>query len=208
MKRHALVLLSVMLVAGCATSRSNYYSHAGSGDYYYGAGTADVVINSPNYSYALGGYGAGFGYANSSYDGYGFPYSWWRYNSRTDWWIAPAPQWIPSPHHDADISRRNLVEQDRASRSALIRRDTVAAPRSAELVRNQTASPRSLIELRGSVDARGTRSTSSQRAARPYSVAPVRQAPMMRSLPAPSRSAGMSAPTRSAPPPSPPQRNQ
>ena len=56
MKRHALALLSVVLLAGCATSRSNYYSDEGSGDYYYGAGAADVVIDSSRSAYGFGGY--------------------------------------------------------------------------------------------------------------------------------------------------------
>ena len=206
MKRQALVLLSVMLMAGCATNRSNYYSQEGSGDYYYGANTADVVIASSGYSYGFGGYGAGFGPGCAS--GFGYPNPCWRYPYR-DWDIPMAPQWIPKPQHgDPASSRSALVEQNRAERAALVRRDTVAAPRSAELVRNQPASSRSLAELRGSVDARGTRSTRAQRAASSYSAAPTRQAPMVRSMPAMNRSGGMSAPMRSAPPARPVQRSQ
>ncbi len=194
MKRHALALLSVVLLAGCATSRSNYYSDVGSGDYYYGAGAADVVIDSSRSAYGFGGYGTGFGY------GYGYPYSWGRYGYGSNFWIPLAPQWIPSPSNEnSRFPRDGRVERDRAARSALIRRDTVQAPNSAKWFRDQSESPRYSSGARGSSAARAIRPASSRPPTAPRSAAPIRQAPMMHSQPAPSRSASPPAPTRSAP---------
>ncbi|MBL0162943.1 MAG: hypothetical protein IPP82_04605 [Xanthomonadales bacterium] len=194
MKRHALALLSVLLVAGCATTRSNYYSNENSGDYYYGAGAADVVIDSSRYPYGYVGYGAGFGYGSN----YCYPFWCGRYGYGSDFWI-PAPQWIPSPWHDnPGIYRDGRVERDRAARSALIRRDTVQAPNSAKWSHDSSESMRYPASVRQN-DARSIRSSSARQPAAARSVAPLRQAPMMRSQPAPSRSASPPAAARSAP---------
>ncbi len=196
MKRHVLALLSVLLMAGCATTRSNYYSYEGSGDYYYGAGTADVVIDSSRYADGFGRYGVGYGY------GYGYPYSWWGYGYQPIWWV-------PSyPHEDAGVLRGERVEGDRASRSALVRRDTVQAPDSAKWFRDRPEYPRYSTGARTNADTRATRPASARRAATPQLTAPIRQAPMTQSRPAPSRSASMPVPARSVPNPRPTQRRQ
>lgn len=200
MKRHALVLLSVLLMAGCATTRSNYYSYDGSGDYYYGAGTADVVIGSSGYYYGRGGYGNGFGYG-AGY-GYGYGYPSWGYGYPPIWW---APSY---PHDDAGILRDGRVERDRAMRSGLTRSDTVQAPDSAKWFRNSPDYPRPSAGARRGIDAPAARSSSARRTVNPQSTVPIRQAPMMQSRPAPSRSASMPAPTRSAPTPRPVRRSQ
>ena len=195
MIRHAVALLSVVLMAGCATNRSNYYSYDGNGDYYYGEGTADVVIDQSRYPFALGGYGAGFGYGS-----YCYPYSCGGYGYGANFWIPLAPQWIPSPSHQNSVRLRDArVERDRAGRSALTRRDTVQAPNSTKWLHDPYQSASHRGGARGNVDARAIQSSSARQPAAARSVAPVRQAPMMRSQPAPSRSASPPAPARSAP---------
>lgn len=195
MKRHALLLLSVLLMAGCATTRSNYYSYQGSGDYYYGEGTADVVINQSRYPFALGGYGIGFGYGSRCY-----PYSCGVYGYGANFWIPMAPQWIPTPmYQDPGTFRDRRVEGDRAARSALTRRDTVQAPNSTKWLYDPYESAGHSGGVRRNVDARTIRSSSARQPAAARSVAPVRQAPMMRSQPAPSRPANPPAPRHSAP---------
>ncbi len=207
MKRHALVLLSVVLLAGCATNRSNYYSYDGSGDYYYGAGRADVVIDSSGYYYGSRGYGAGYGYGAYGYGagygyGYGYPYSWWGYGYQPIW---STPSY---PHYDAGNLRDARVERDRAVRSGLIRRDTVHSPDSAKWFRDNPEYRRPSTGSRRGIDAPAARPSSARRTVNPQSTAPIRQAPMTRSRPVPSRSAGTPTPTRSAPIPRPAQRRQ
>lgn len=197
MKRHALALLSVLLMAGCATTASNYYSYEGSGDYYYGASAADVVIDSSGYYAGYGGYGYGYGYGYGAGYGYGYPYAWWGYGYQPIW---SDPSF---PHDDAGVLRDQRVERDRAVRSALVRRDTVQAPDSAKWFRDNRGYQPSYSGSRGIVNDRAAQSFTARRAVNPQLSAPIRQAPMMQSPPAPSRSATLPAPTRSAPIPQP-----
>ena len=207
MKRYALVLLSVLLMAGCATTRSNYYSYDGSGDYYYGAGTTDVVIGSSGYYYGRGGYGNGygngFGFGYGVGYGYGYGYPSWGYGYPPIWW---APSY---PHDHVGTLRDQRVERDRAMRSSLIRRDTVHSPDSAKRFRDNPQYQRPFTDARRGIDVPAVGSSSPRRTVNPQPTAPIRRAPMMQPQSAPSRSARMpTAPTRSAPPPRPAQRRE
>ncbi len=199
MKRHAMALLSALLLAGCATTGSNYYGHEGSGDYYYGSPTADVYIDSPDHVRHYAGFNGGFGYGYGGY-GYGYPYSWWGHGYRPIWW-QPL-----QPHDQPGVLRGERVERDRASRSALIRRDTVHAPEAATMFRAQPAYPQSSMGPRVNADAGMPRASSPRVMVAPQPVAPARSvapvrsaAPVSRSGSAPMRSSSPPPPTRSAP---------
>lgn len=212
MKRNALALLSSLLLAGCATTGSNYYGHEGSGDYYYGSPSADAYIGSPDHARPYwgsnGGYGYGFGYGygHGGYGyggyGYGYPYSWWGYGYPPIWWQPSLP------HDQAGVLRGERVERDRASRSALIRRETVQAPAEATMFRAQPAYPQASMAPRVNADARMPRASSPRVMVAPQPVAPARSAapvrsvaPVSRSSSTPMRSSSPPPPTRSAPTP-------
>lgn len=120
MSRHILIALVLAMLAGCATTARNTYYYDQDGDYYYGANSADVIIDSgPSYSgYAGYGYGYGFGgYGGYSpwFGGGGFGYSPWAYGYGPIW-LAP----YPSIDHRA--ARRDRVDRDRVARQALTER--------------------------------------------------------------------------------------
>ena len=194
MKRHAMALLSALLLAGCATTGSNYYGHEGSGDYYYGSPTADVYIDSPGYVRHHWSFNGGFGH------GYGYPYSWWGYGYPPIWW-QPL-----QPHDQPGVLRGERVERDRATRSALTRRDTVQAPASATRLQSPSVYPQPSAAPRVNADARLPPVPSSRAMVAPQPVAPPRPAAPVRSATldfqprsAPMRSSSPPPPTRSAP---------
>jgi hypothetical protein len=129
MKRPLFAAMSLLLLAGCASTGSNYYSYEGSGDYYYGSPGSDVVINSSPYGYGAGGYVPGFGFGHVFGYGYGYgyggPYSYWGYGYPPIWWLPSAPYQGPTE------SRTTRVERERALRGGLVRRESVQAPESA-----------------------------------------------------------------------------
>lgn len=65
MMSRGLMIIALTLLAGCVSVPGTRY-YDGDGDYYYGSGSAGVVIDS------YGGYGGGFGYGG--YGGYGPDY--------------------------------------------------------------------------------------------------------------------------------------
>lgn len=185
MNRHAWVLLSVLLLGGCVTTASNYYSYEGAGDYYYGEGAADVLIDNSGYYYGFAGYGYGYGYGNL--------YPWWGY-------AYPPIGWAPSyPHDDSGMLRDARVQYSRATRSALLNRDTVHAPDTKKWMGSPFEYLRPQPGSRESANVRAERSSLASRAGSPPSRAPVRQAPMTQSRPIPSRPMSMPSPGRSAP---------
>lgn len=190
MRRPLLTLFSMLLMSGCASTGSNYYSYEGRGDYYYGAPGADVVIDSSGYGH---GYGYGFGYVGY---GYGNPYSYWGYGYQPVWWI-------PSyPHQEPSESRIGRAEHERASRSALARRDTIQAPESAKWFQQQQAPRASFLGPYARPNASAERNSSMQRRAPTgQRSAPIRRSPTIQSAPTMSRSAPAPAPMRSPPPP-------
>jgi hypothetical protein len=205
MKRPLFAAVSLLLLAGCASTGSNYYSYEGSGDYYYGSPQAGVVIDSSPYGYGSGGYvpGFGFGYGYGYGYGYGSPYSYWGYGYQPIWTVPSVP------YQDPALLRSTRVERDRAVRSGLVRRDTVQAPESAAWLSARSA-PRSTP---GVHDWRPERRAPAQTrmqipdsARQPVSA---RGAPMAQPRPAMPRAVHAPAPIiRSTPPPRPPSHRQ
>ena len=212
MKRSLPILISLLLLSGCATTGSNYYNYEGNGDYYYGASAADAVINSSPYGYGWAGsnYGSGYGFGSGlGYGGgyahgygYGWPYSYWGYGYQPIWSVPSHPQ------QDLGASRGDRVERDRAVRAGFVRRDTVQAPASAKWQRIQPASRAPFLgPSTRRTESVGDRSSSRVAPARRTS-APVRSQ-TIRSSPRPmSRSAPSPAPVRSAPAPRPSSRRE
>jgi hypothetical protein len=202
MKRPLLVAMTLLLMAGCASTGSNYYSYEGSGDYYYGSPQSDVVIDSSPYAFGSGGYAPGFGYGYGYGYGYGFPYSYWGFGYQPIGWLPS----IPSP--DPSLSRGARVEQERLLRSGLVRRETVQAPESARWL-----SPRSDTMTRSGIQNRQLiqrapaqsrmRISNSTRAP-----ASSRNAPATVPRPSMPRDVFSPAPARSTPPPRPSSRRQ
>lgn len=196
MKRSFLSLMTVLLMSGCASTGSNYYSYEGRGDYYYGSSTADVVIDSSGYGYGYSGAGFGYGYG-FGYGGYGYgsPYSYYGYGYQPVWWI-------PShPHYDPTEFRDSRAEHERASRSGLVRRETIQAPESAKWYRQQQASRTRLMSPYARPDSSANRVPSSpQRAPVSRRSAPIRSSSTIQSAPSTFRSAPPPAPMRSPPP--------
>lgn len=196
MRRSFLSLMTVLLMSGCASTGSNYYSYEGRGDYYYGSPTADVVIDSSGYGYGYSGaefgYGYGFGYGGY---GYGNPYSYYGYGYQSGWWI-------PShPHYDPNEFRDSRAEHERLSRSALVRRETIQAPESAKWYRQQQAARTSSMSPYARPDSSANRVPSwQQRAPVSRRSAPIRSSSTIQSAPSPVRSAPPPAPMRSPPP--------
>ncbi|MEO7935365.1 MAG: hypothetical protein ABIR27_03820 [Dokdonella sp.] len=203
MRRPFLGLLTLLLVSGCASTGSNYYSYEDRGDYYYDSTSADVVIDSSGYGYGSVGVGLGFGYGFGGY-GYGSPYSYYGYGYQPVWWI-------PSyPHYDPTDSRNSRAQHERASRSALARRDTIQAPASAKGFRQQQAPRASFMSPYARPNASADRTPSShQRAPLGRGSAPIRSSSTIQSAPSAIRSAPAPAPMRlSAPPQHPSSRRQ
>ena len=188
MRRPFLGLLTLLLVSGCASTGSNYYGYEGRGDYYYGSSAVDVVIDSTGYGYGSVGAGYGYGYGFGGY-GYGSPYSYYGYGYRPIWWISS------HPHDEPSDFRNSRAQEERASRSALARRDTIQAPASAKLFRQQQA-PRSNVTspyARPHPSSDRTHSLN-QRAPRNSGAAPIRSSAPVRSAQPAFRSAPTPAP--------------
>ncbi len=205
MKRSLPTLVSLLLLTGCASTGSNYYNYEGSGDYYYGANTADVVVNSSlygygwagsNYGYGYGyGFGAGYGYGGGY--GHGWPYSYWGHGYQPIWWV-------PShPHQGSEVTRVDRVERERAVRAGLVRRDTVQAPQSKIGFRADRSSRGGFLNPATRPGAAGGDRSSTRVAPARRSVAPSRNQTFNPSSPPVNRSAPPPAPVRSAPPPRP-----
>jgi hypothetical protein len=201
MKRPLFTAMSLLLLAGCASTGSNYYSYEGSGDYYYGSPRSDVVIDSSPYGSGWGAYAPGFGYGHGFGYGYGFgygsPYSYWGYGYQPIWWVPSVP------YQDPTQSRLARVERERALRSGMFRRETVQAPESARWLspRSDPGSSQGINDRQTSwrvpAQSRMRISNSTQRSA------PARSAPAMPSRSSMPRADFAPAPMRSAPPPRP-----
>lgn len=160
-----LAVAALGSLVGCATAPRSYYSDGG--DYYYGAASADVIVDYsssygyPGWSYGLGGYGGGYGYYGGygyggfgGYYGAGYGYSpWWRHGG---YYSGGNPQY---PQNE----RRARVDPDIAFRQGASGRDRPVAPRSASFapdrvgassVRQAERSPRGFAPRRDA--ARGT----------------------------------------------------
>ncbi len=205
MRRPLFGLLPLLLLTACASTGSNYYSYEGRGDYYYGSTAAEVVIDSSGYGYGSIGAGFGYGYGFGGY-GYGSPYSYYGYGYQPVWWI-------PSyPHYDPTEWRDSRAQHDRASRSALARRDTIQAPASAKWFRQQQASRASFMSPTARPNSSSERTPSSyQRAPLSRGTAPIRRSSTIQSAPSVIRNAPAPAPAPmrlSPPPPHPSSRRQ
>jgi hypothetical protein len=203
MKRPLFAATSLLLLAGCASTGSNYYSYEGSGDYYYGAPRSNVVIDSSSYGSGLGGYAPGFGYGHAFGYGYGYgygygaPYSYWGYGYQPIWWVPSVP------YQDPSQSRLARVERERSVRSGLVRRETVQAPESAKWLspRSDPGSRQGFNgrQLSGHVPSQSRMRTSNSM----RQTAPARSAPALPSRSTMPRAVFSPAPARSAPPPRP-----
>ena len=92
MMLRGLLIITLFVLAGCVSGPSTRY-YGGDGDYYYGSGSAGVVIDSYGYGGSFGygsygpsyGWGYGLGYGGGYYSpwyggwGYGLGYSPWPY---------------------------------------------------------------------------------------------------------------------------------
>ena len=124
MLRPVLVALSLMTLAGCATTGGNSYSYDADGDYYSGPAGADVVIDSTPSYYGGPGFGHGYGYGSGFGYGYGYGgiYSPWGYG------YLPVVWWPGNSQPDEYVLRQQRIERDRVGRVALVWRPTVQAP--------------------------------------------------------------------------------
>ena len=194
------LLLGVLLLAGCATTPGTSYYYDGDGDYYYGDGSADLVIDAPRPSW--GGYGSGWGYGYGYGGGFGYGpgYGFGGYGGfHPSWYYGyPVyPWWLWSDHHDDGMDRVSRLQHDRALRSGVLARPTIQAPVSARrgrfegpvrqqapLLRRVEPAPRRFDgpAPRGSP---GTARPAPQRSAPSAAPAPRHSAPVMRSAPPP-----------------------
>lgn len=95
------MVIAVSLLAGCVSVPATRY-YGGDGDYYYGSGSAGVVIDSYGYGGGFGyggfggygpGYGGGWGYGLGYGGGYYAPwYGGWGYGHGYAPW-HPSPSW-------------------------------------------------------------------------------------------------------------------
>lgn len=199
MKRPIFALMALLLMSGCASTGSNYYSYEGSGDYYYGAQGADVVIDSSSYGYGFSGlsagYGYGYGYGYGGYGGYGSPYSYWNHGYQPIWWGHS------NSHQGPHDSRHVRVEDERARRGVLVRRDTIQAPESAKWLSPQQVPRTGFLSPYARPSASTGRGYGARRAA-PASRGDtmMRSSSTSRSAPSMSRSAPPPMPTRSSAP--------
>ena len=182
------LLLTALLLAGCATTPGTSYYYDGDGDYYYGDASADVIVDSYGPSYGAGyggwgyghGYGAGFGYYG--YGGYGGFYPSWYYGYPAyAWWLWP-------PHHDNGADRMGRLQQDRAWRSSIAARPTIQAHMAKWDRDGAFARPAPL--LRRQVDSSPRRFEGSL---------PTQNGPRVRPAPAPTMRSSAPAPHRSQP---------
>ena len=136
MSRAIPLLLMLLMLGGCATTSGTAYYYEGDGDYYYGADSADIVVDSdgPGFGFAFGhgpgygyGYSGGFGYGYGL--GYGYGYGGY-FGGYSPWYFGyfPYPWWSFPSDHDNGPGRGALVQRDRALRSSLAARPTVASP--------------------------------------------------------------------------------
>lgn len=131
MRRQVLIVLPLLLLAGCATTPRTTYHYDQGGDYYYGASAPDVVVHTrPWAGHGYGGYawGAGFGHGGMGYGyspwwlgaGYGHgPY--WGAGSYWPWGGYHGPgYWFPSqPGHGPRSRREEAVAERRAFTAGL-----------------------------------------------------------------------------------------
>lgn len=123
------LLLTALLLAGCATTPGTSYYYDGDGDYYYGDASADVIVEDSGPSFGAsghGGWGYGHGYAGGfgyyGAGGYGGFYPSWYYGYPAyAWWLWPNP-------HDNGSDRMSRLQRDRAWRSTIAARPTIQAP--------------------------------------------------------------------------------
>ncbi|HMM67507.1 MAG TPA: hypothetical protein PKC03_11245 [Dokdonella sp.] len=170
MYRQFLTLLLLSTLAGCATTSGNSYNYDDNGDYYYGSGRADVVVDSHSsgFGYAglgYGGYGSGYGYGYGLGFGYGFGYP--RYGSLFyPWGYGWSPIWAPPPVYIVERNWRDArVQQDRSQRSFLLARPAADAPESASYARRARAMPADALRGPGRFDP-GKRAPTSTRTLR------------------------------------------
>jgi len=120
MVRQVLIVLPLLLLAGCATTPRTTYHYDTGGDYYYGASAPDVIVHSrPWTGYGYGGYawGAGWHHGGLGYSpwwfgaGYGYGYgSYWPWGG----YHGPG-YWSPwQPGHGPRSRRENEVSERRA----------------------------------------------------------------------------------------------
>lgn len=129
MSRPATLLLSALLLAGCATTPGTSYYYDGDGDYYYADSGADVVLDGSYYGgFGHGGWGYGAGYTG----GFGYGYGFGGYGGFHPAWYYGYPVhawWLWPDTHDHGTDRMDRLQRDRALRSGLAARPTFQAPR-------------------------------------------------------------------------------
>lgn len=203
MSRQILTLLLLSTLAGCATTSGTSYYYDGSGDYYHGAGGADVIVDSRYSGFGYGGFGYGGGYGYG-YGGLGYGYAYPRYGGLFyPWGFGWSPIWWSPPVHIIERDWREArVQQDRLQRGFLLARPVADAPRSAGYAPHARLAPADAFRGPARMDAgqRRPAATANPRSGR--AAAATAKRPLRMATPPPRMSAPAPAPTmRAAPPP-------